>query len=146
MDIKTISQQIIKLIDERIEKYLLHHNTSTHESVAIVLSVNQQTAKAVVQFVDNEDISMTLINKTGEVLKIGDTVYVSWRGMRAANTAFISRRAGVPCYPLPTQTNMHIQKITHADYEAMDGHDSDTLYVSIGNNGAIALYLGDTRI
>ena len=146
MDIKNIAQQIIKLIDERIEKYMLHHNNSSHESVATVLQIHARTYKATVQFVDNEDITMTLTNKSGEVLSIGDSVYVSWRGVRAANTAFIARRGGVPHYPLPSQTNTHIQRIAQVDYQELDTTDTNTLYVVVAEDGAVSLYLGDKRI
>lgn len=70
----SLSEKLIKIIDERIEKKLAKTNFVT-KYVGIVKYVsNDNTAVAVT--IAGYDTLFTFLNKTGEVLSVGDSVKI----------------------------------------------------------------------
>lgn len=110
---------LLDLIDKRIDKRIKEQNFSK-EVAAVVVKVPERTADAsdtnkigyaYVRFVNDSEYSayemyasnyaygsgrdMCLINKTGELLSVGDCVWVTYSGLLTADNAYISRRNGV---------------------------------------------------
>lgn len=129
MDTKQITKMVIELIDGRIGAYLRQTNT-LQELPASVVSVQETIDKAIVRLLDDSNTELTLYNKTGEVLSVGDTVFVYWRGRMATNTAYIGRRTGTAKYPQPS-IGPHIRALTQAEYNALTTIDNECLYIII---------------
>lgn len=70
----SLSEKLIKIIDERIEKKLAKTNFVT-KYVGIVKYVSNDNA-AVAVTIAGYDTLFTFLNKTGEVLSVGDSVKI----------------------------------------------------------------------
>ena len=92
-NIKAFMQKLVKIIDQRVEAVLTKKKTLL-ESPAQVQQVAANKLSATVQMMGDSAITITLANKSGEGLIIGDIVYVEWRGTLSTNTAYIGRKAG----------------------------------------------------
>jgi hypothetical protein len=94
-------EKLLKIIDSRVQRALAAEKM-LQELPAVVQSVSSTDGTARVSLRGDVQSEITLINKSGEVLTAGDSVFVSWRGTLSAATAYISRRAGSPVYPAAT--------------------------------------------
>jgi len=90
---KQIFNKLAEFIDSRIAS-VFKQQRNLMESPATVVSTNDLTGKATVQFINDDNVQLTLFNKTGEALSIGETVFVNWRGTLASNTGYVARRSG----------------------------------------------------
>ncbi len=83
------SKDLIDLIDSRIIKMLPQKNNVVYKYAAKITSVyNNSQAKARIAGYDSE---YTLLNKSGETLKVGDSVFIEAIGNNITG-GFISER------------------------------------------------------
>lgn len=90
---KQIFNKLAEFIDSRIAS-VFKQQRNLMESPATVISANDSTGKATVQFINDDNVQLTLFNKTGEALSTGETVFINWRGILASNTGYVARRSG----------------------------------------------------
>lgn len=83
-------QQLIKIIDSRVESKLSKTSTKFPAKVVSVLSSSQSVVK-----LSNDDKEITFLNKTGEVLSVGDSVFIETIDGDLTG-GFISERFGIP--------------------------------------------------
>ena len=69
-------------------------NENIKKITAVVEYVQPDNSRAVVRTTDG--LSVKLLNKTGELLSVGDTVQVLYRKLLTSKTAYIEVRNGEP--------------------------------------------------
>lgn len=75
------SDELIKIIDSRIEKFFQNKNISIEYSGKVIsVSGNYATVK-----ISGYDTEFRFLNKTGEILNSGDSVYVKAIGGKLTN-------------------------------------------------------------
>lgn len=95
-----------------------------------VKSVDSHNQYANVTLLDDETESeIKLLNKTGEILKTGDYVYVNYKGIFSSKNAYISRRNGKPRF------TAYFNVLTQSEYDLLVEQGKvidDIMYVIIG--------------
>lgn len=89
-----IPEEMIKLIDERIAKYMQANNKHiVYKYAAIITGFNSKTQKYTVKL-PCYNTEFLLLNKSNSTLSIGDSVFIEAIGNNFTN-AYISEKFGV---------------------------------------------------
>ena len=114
----SLSEKLIKIIDERIEKKLAQTNFVT-KYVGIVVGVSSDNATITVT-IAGYDTHFTFPNKTGEVLSVGDGVKIECNNGQLTG-GYISEKFGKSTI-LTRVRNIYIE---NREPTSADGEDGD---------------------
>lgn len=114
----SLSEKLIKIIDERIEKKLAQTNFVT-KYVGIVVDVSSDNATITV-IIAGYDTHFTFPNKTGEVLSVGDGVKIECNNGQLTG-GYISEKFGKSTI-LTRVRNIYIED---REPTSADGEDGD---------------------
>ena len=114
----SLSEKLIKIIDERIEKKLAQTNFVT-KYVGIVVGVSSDDATITVT-IAGYDTHFTFPNKTGEVLSVGDGVKIECNNGQLTG-GYISEKFGKSTI-LTRVRNIYIE---NREPNSADGEDGD---------------------
>lgn len=107
---------------------------------ARVISVDKDYSKATVELISDINSELTLLNKTGERLIVGDSVWVFYKNN--INSGWIGLKNG------KSNINDVTLKIckTQEEYDNIRPHSNHILYIVYVNNDKIDIHLGDIKI
>lgn len=114
----SLSEKLIKIIDERIEKKLAQTNFVTKYVGIVKYTSNDNTAVAVT--IAGYDTLFTFLNKTGEVLSVGDSVKIECNNGQLTG-GYVSEKFGQSTI-LTRARNIYIE---NREPTAADGQNGD---------------------
>lgn len=133
-----ITNDIVDLIDKRIKKYI--DGLNLYRRVPATVASGEVDGYADVRLVgDVTSKDFKLLNKTGEILSVGDSVWVAYTGILTSSSGFIERRNSAASkanscvwvnLPSPARNSV---KLPESDAPLMQPGDTIDKSVFVGN-------------